>query len=143
MLKIVSILSIIIIIHLGAFALSPELQKDYLDFRISYAKIFDVAKDQKTFFDQFMNLKAELEKRYEQFVLKEKSEVNDELSIQGNQMALDLEMLAPLEELAKNRPLTQKSCSQAVDLNQQNANSSKDSYKKVQTAIQSLCKNIK
>lgn len=117
------------------FALTIDLQKQYADFEKNYAKTLNLTKNPKLFFKDFDTSHKTLKKKYSDFAVLEKSE----LSPEGNQMALDIEMLEPLEFLASSR-ISKDSCAEAEALNEMNSTSDPQTFKKIKDSLKTLCK---
>lgn len=116
-------------------ALTIDLQKQYADFEKNYAQTLNLTKNPKLFFKDFDTSHKTLKKKYSDFAVLEKSE----LSPEGNQMALDIEMLEPLEFLASSR-ISKDSCAEAEVLNEMNSTSDPDTFKKIKDSLKTLCK---
>ncbi len=118
-----------------SFSSTPNLKKQYDEFQKTYSKTLDLSKDKTLFTKNFDSNSKSLKKKYDVFSKTEKTE----LSPEGNQMALDIEMLEPLEFLASSR-MDKESCSEAELLNEMNSTSAEKTYQKIKEAIQTLCK---
>lgn len=116
-------------------ALTIDLQKQYADFEKNYAQTLNLTKNPKLFFKDFDTSHKTLKKKYSDFAVLEKSE----LSPEGNQMALDIEMLEPLEFLASSR-ISKDSCAEAEVLNEMNSTSDPSTFKKIKDSLKTLCK---
>lgn len=116
-------------------SLSPELRKDYDEFQMSYEDAISMAGDKAKFLKEFKNIEAGLLKKYQAFDLKEGQKITEE----GNQMALDLEMLEPLKIIAEGNA-SKESCSNAEFMNELNNQSDEPTYDKLKTHISKLCK---
>ena len=116
------------------FALTIDLQKHYADFEKNYTQTLNLTKNPKLFFKDFDTSHKTLKKKYSDFTILEKSE----LSPEGNQMALDIEMLEPLEFLASSR-INKESCAEAEVLNEMNSTSDPSTFKKIKESLRTLC----
>lgn len=114
---------------------TPEIKKQYLDFKKSYTQMLTIANDKATFQKEFDSLHKSLKEKYDTFALTEKSKLTPE----GNQMALDIEMLEPLEVLARG-PITVDSCTDAQLINELNADSDAKTYASIKKSVETLCK---
>ncbi len=118
-----------------SFSSTPDLKKQYNEFQKTYSKTLDLSKDKSMFVKNFDSNSKSLKKKYDVFSKSEKTEI----SLEGNQMALDIEMLEPLEFLASSR-MDKESCSEADLLNEMNSTSDVKTYQKIKDLIQTLCK---
>jgi hypothetical protein len=118
-----------------SFSSTSDLKKQHADFQKAYAKTLDLSKDKILFAKNFDSNSKSLKKKYDVFSKSEKTEISSE----GNQMALDIEMLEPLEFLASSR-MDKESCSEADLLNEMNSTSDVKTYQKIKESIQTLCK---
>lgn len=125
-----------LIISLNIFASVPDLNKDYDEFQNEYNKIFNIKNDKKEFSTEFNKIEKELQLKYKNFVKKEKKK----LTAEGNQMALDLEILEPLRILAEDT-VTEKKCSEAEFANDLNNSDNEKSYKQIKDQISAICNN--
>lgn len=116
-------------------SLSPELRKDYDEFQKSYEDAVTMSGDKAKFLKEFKNIEAGLQKKYQAFDKKE----GKKLTAEGNQMALDIEMLEPLKIIAEGNA-SKESCSNANFINELNNQSDAKTYDKLKTQIDKLCK---
>jgi hypothetical protein len=116
-------------------SLSPELKKDYDEFQTSYEDAITMSGDKAKFLQEFKNIEAGLQKKYKAFDKKEGQKITEE----GNQMALDIEMLEPLKIIAEGNA-SKESCSNAEFINELNNESDAATYDKLKTQITKLCK---
>ncbi len=114
---------------------SDELKKDYADFRKNYLTMISSSPAKTDFVKYFNDLETKLNKQFEAFLVKERRQLTPE----GNQMALDLEMLEPLKILA-NGQLSTDSCAQALHNNEMNSAADESAAGKIRTLINKLCK---
>jgi hypothetical protein len=117
------------------FALSAELKKDYAVFQKKYSEVLDKSSDKNYLLKYFGDEYTKLKKDFDLFSKNEKAEISPE----GNQMALDIEMLEPLHFLASSR-IDVESCSEADILNEMNSESDDDTFKIIKKSLQTLCK---
>ena len=116
-------------------SLSPELRKDYDEFQKSYEDAVMMSGDKAKFLKEFKNIETKLQKKYKAFDKKEGQAITNE----GNQMALDIEMLEPLKIIAKGNA-SKESCSNAEFINELNNQSDTKTYDKLKVQITKLCK---
>lgn len=116
-------------------SLSPELKKDYDEFQRSYEDAITMSGDKAKFLQEFKNIESGLQKKYKAFDKKEGQAITNE----GNQMALDIEMLEPLKIIAEGNA-SKESCSNAEFINELNNQSDAKTYDKLKTQIAKLCK---
>lgn len=121
---------------LQSHALTPELQDSYNIFRLNYTSVFNPTVSKENYLDYFRRKFEELTISYNKF---EKLEGPEELSPQGNQMALDLEMLEPLNLIAQSG-ITKENCIQAIHMNNLSQSSSHEIFQKVDKILKLLCK---
>lgn len=129
-----------LLISMSAFAstptsLSPELKKDYDEFQRSYEDVVTMSGDKAKFLKEFKNIEAGLQKKYNAFDKKE----GKKLTAEGNQMALDIEMLEPLKIIAEGNA-SKESCSNAEFINELNNQSDAKTYEKLKEQITKLCR---
>lgn len=125
-------------------ALSSEMKVKYESFNTEYDKVFKLAENKAEFTKRFSVVLTEVKKIYAEFETLEKTD----LTAEGNQMALDIEMLEPLVVLSQAFTSTTSSktssaksaCNEASDLNDLNATSDEVTYVRIQKALRSLCK---
>lgn len=116
-------------------SLSPELKKDYDEFQRSYEDAVSVSDDKAKFLKEFKSIETNLQKKYKAFDKKEGQAITSE----GNQMALDIEMLEPLKIIAEGNA-SKESCSNAEFMNELNNQSDGKTYDKLKVQISKLCK---
>lgn len=116
-------------------SLSPELRKDYDEFQRSYEDAVTMSGDKAKFLKEFKNIESGLQKKYKAFDKKE----GQAITAEGNQMALDIEMLEPLKIIAEGNA-SKESCSNAVFINELNNQSDAKAYEKLKEQITKLCK---
>ena len=116
-------------------SLSPELKKDYDEFQKSYEDAVTMSGDKAKFLKEFKNIEAGLQKKYNAFDKKEEQKITAE----GNQMALDIEMLEPLKIIAEGNA-SKESCSNAQFINELNNQSDVKTYDKLKEQIGKLCR---
>lgn len=134
------LLATTLLISISSFAstptsLSPELKKDYEEFQKSYEDAVTMSGDKAKFLKEFKNIETNLKKKYNAFDKKEGQAITNE----GNQMALDIEMLEPLKIIAEGNASTE-SCSNAEFMNELNNQSDAKTYEKLKVQITKLCK---
>jgi len=129
-------------------ALSPEMKTKYANFNAEYDKIFKLSDKKTEFAQSFFTSVTKLKKIYSEFETLEKTVLTSE----GNQMALDMEMLEPLVVLsqslsqavsqtpASSTTTLKEACNEALALNDLSASSDEIVYKKIKTKIKNLCK---
>lgn len=117
-----------------AISATNDLKSQYEDFQKTYSQTLSAAKNKSNFAKEFDQNNKKLKIKYDQFVKFEKKE----LSPEGNQMALDIEMLEPLEFLATSR-INKEACSEAMLLNEMNSTSDPETFVRVKKSIQTLC----
>ncbi len=112
-----------------------QLRKVYNDLQASKTAFFNSEIIKQDFSQKFKILDAEIRAKYSQIQILE----GDGLSVEGNQTALDLELLEPLRMLARNQ-ITKKSCSEAKHQNELNASpDEKDQIQTIENLITKLC----
>ena len=112
-----------------------QLRKVYDDLQSSKNAFFSLEIAKKDFPQKFKNLDAELKAKYSKIQTLE----GDGLSVEGNQTALDLELLEPLRMLATNQ-ITKKSCSEAKHQNALNTSPDEIAQIKIiETLVTKLC----
>ena len=116
-------------------SLSPELKKDYDEFQKSYEDAVTLSGDKAKFLKEFKSIESNLQKKYSAFDKKEGPAITNE----GNQMALDIEMLEPLKIIAEGNA-SKESCSNAEFMNELNNQSDAQTYEKLKVQITKLCK---
>lgn len=116
-------------------SLSPELKKDYDEFQRSYEDAITMSGDKAKFLKEFKSIESNLQKKYKAFDKKEGQAITPE----GNQMALDIEMLEPLKIIAEGNA-SKESCSNAEFINELNNQSDVKTYDKLKAQITKLCK---
>lgn len=116
-------------------SLSPELKKDYDEFQRSYEDAVMMSGDKAKFLKEFKNIEAGLQKKYNAFDKKE----GQKITAEGNQMALDIEMLEPLKIIAEGNA-SKESCSNAEFINELNNQSDAKTYEKLKEQITKLCR---
>lgn len=116
-------------------SLSPELKKDYDEFQRSYEDAVTMSGDKAKFLKEFKNIESGLQKKYKAFDKKE----GQTITAEGNQMALDIEMLEPLKIIAEGNA-SKESCSNAVFINELNNQSDAKAYETLKEQITKLCK---
>ena len=118
-----------------SIAATPAIKKQYDDFQKTYTQTLELSKDKVLFAKEFDKKNKSLKKKYDDLVKTEKSSLSNE----GNQMALDIEMLEPLEFLASSR-INKESCSEADFLNELNEKSDPETFQRIKKSLQTLCK---
>lgn len=118
-----------------SLASTSAIKKLYDDFQKTYTQTLELSKDKILFAKDFDNKNKILKKKYDDLVKSEKPA----LSTEGNQMALDIEMLEPLEFLASSR-INKESCSEADLLNEMNSTSDPETFQRIKKSLQNLCK---
>ncbi len=116
-------------------SLSPELRKDYDEFQKSYEDAVTMSEDKAKFLKEFKGIETNLQKKYKAFDKKEGQAITNE----GNQMALDIEMLEPLKIIAEGNA-SEESCSNAKFINELNNQSDAKTYDKLKAQITKLCR---
>ena len=125
---------LILLTPVCVFALTPELKSDYSKFKKKYSDLITKSTDQKIFMSSFSKDYKTLQIEFEKFSKNEK----EELSKEGNQMALDIEMLEPLEFLSSSQ-INKESCAEAELLNEMNSSSDVKTFQKIKDSLKSLC----
>lgn len=116
-------------------SLSPDLKKDYDEFQRSYEDAVTMSGDKAKFLKEFKSIEAGLQKKYKAFDKKE----GQKITAEGNQMALDIEMLEPLKIIAEGNA-SKESCSNAEFINELNNQSDAKAYEKLKEQITKLCR---
>ncbi len=116
-------------------AIPNQLKKDYEQFQTEIDQALQTPQNKKKFLTDFKKTEQNLQLKYQKFSKQE----GQELSPEGNQMALDLEMLEPLKILSTNN-ISSTSCNDAHLVNELNNESDPKTYQKIKTQIQELCK---
>lgn len=119
---------------LNLWAITPELQKDYTEFKQQYKEALNTTSNKTEFLKNFKSLEKKLQGQYTNFEKKEGSAITDE----GNQMALDVEMLEPLKIIAEGQA-SKESCSNAEFINELNYSSDASTYGQLKEKIKKLC----
>lgn len=109
-----------------------DLKKDYLKFRKNYLSLISSSPTGANFIKYFNNLETELNLQYETFTVKEAKQLTPE----GNQMALDIEMLQPIKMLLNG----QLDCDKAAHDNEMNTMADESAAAKIKILIGKLCK---
>ncbi|OFZ29285.1 MAG: hypothetical protein A2622_07660 [Bdellovibrionales bacterium RIFCSPHIGHO2_01_FULL_40_29] len=127
----------IILFAFSALAVSPEpTNATYEEFQRSKDQFLAMKLTQKDFSKKFKELDSQLTALYEKL----KASESEELSVEGNQMALDLELLEPLRQLA-NSKFDKAACREARHSNQMNVTpEDKEQNDVIEKVIQSICK---
>ncbi len=126
---------IFLITSQNTFALNSQLKNQYIDFKKNYTELLILSKN-KAQFQKIYELKVkDLKNRYDLFSKLEKNEITRE----GNQMALDIEMLEPLNFLVSSR-INSEACSEAFSLNEMNSTSDTINFKIIKETLIKLCK---
>lgn len=111
---------------------SNHLKKDYSKFRKNYLSLISSSPTGANFIKYFNNLETELNLQYETFTVKEAKQLTPE----GNQMALDIEMLQPIKMLLNG----QLDCDKAAHDNEMNTMADESAADKIKVLIGKLCK---
>ncbi|MFN3455311.1 MAG: hypothetical protein ACK41T_10160 [Pseudobdellovibrio sp.] len=132
------ILSLTFIIFSISHASTPShLTKLYASFENEYNVLLTTLSSKNDFLARYPILKNSLDKKYDEFTNLE----GDELTPEGNQMALDLEMLTPLQAIFEHK-ISSDGCTLARQLNEMNSNADLDTYKKINILIKNLCTSM-
>jgi hypothetical protein len=122
---------------------TAKLAELYSDFKKVKIEMLEAQYTKKNFKSQFSKSYTLLKQKYEELQKTENLIKKDLLSPEGNQMAFDLEVLAPLKSLADSS-LDKKTCESASDENERNsAPDVVDSVNQVQKIIDQVCKTSK
>ena len=125
-----------LLINSVSFAATPEINSIFEDFQKSKSQFLSAPISKKDFAKRFKDLDSSLNSKYGEFKTVEK----DELSIEGNQLALDLELLEPLRNLAAAK-IDKESCRQAKHLNAMNTTlEEKPQIDTIEKIIATICK---
>ncbi len=112
-----------------------QLRKVYNDLQASKTAFLNSEIIKQDFIQKFKILDAEIKARYAQIQILE----GDGLSIEGNQTALDVELLEPLRILSRNS-INKNSCNEAQHQNQLNASPDEIAQLKlIENLITKLC----
>lgn len=125
------------ILGAGHFAAASAVQtsKIYNEFQISKTSFLNSQFTAKDFAKKFKTADAELNAKYVQL----KAVEGDDLSIEGNQIALDLELLSPLRKLATSK-INKETCNEAIHLNEMNSTPvEKMQLETIEKLIKMLC----
>ena len=134
MFKFTVILSMLI--NSVSFGATPEVTSIFEDFQKSKSQFLSAPITKKDFVKRFKDLDTSLTSKYAQLKTIEKNE----LTVEGNQLALDLELLEPLRNLATAK-ITKDSCRQAKHLNAMNTTlEEKPQIDSIEKIITTLCK---
>lgn len=127
---------LVVAIPTTVLAATPNIDSMYTDFQSTQAKLFAAPVTKKDFSKRFKDVDAELKAKYEKIVASEK----DELTIEGNQIAFELELLEPLRKLA-NSKFDKETCKQARHTNLMNTTlEDKAKNDLIEKTINSVCK---
>ena len=122
---------------------TAKLAELYSDFKKVKTEILETQYTKKNFISQFAKSYSVLKQKYEELQKTESMIKKDLLSPEGNQMAFDLEVLAPLKSLADST-LDKKTCESVSDENERNsAPDVVESVNQVQKIIDQVCKTSK
>lgn len=132
--KLIMMISVILGFQ-AAKAVTPKIKKDYEEFQKDYETALDISTDKNKFLKEFKSLETKLKKKYTDLEIAEGRNLTEE----GNQMALDLEMLEPLKIIAEGNA-SNESCSNAEFINELNNQSAPQTYDKVKAQIKNLCR---
>ena len=131
----ITLILVTLLLNAAQAETSDELKKDYADFHKNYLTMISSSPAKADFVKYFNDLESKLNKQFEAFLVKERRQLTPE----GNQMALDLEMLEPLKILADSK-LSSESCTQALHNNELNSAADYSAAKQIATLINKLCK---
>ena len=127
------ILSTVFFLH--CYATGSDANSIYEDFQKSKTSFLSSKMTKKDFSKKFKNLDLDLNSKY----LELKSLEKQELTVEGNQIALDLELLEPLRQLAHTQ-INKKNCLEAKNLNQLNfTEAEKTQINSIETVLKSIC----
>ena len=112
----------------------PTVSETYEDFQKSKSNFFSSNPSRKDFSRKFKKLDSDLNAKFLELKSIEKTELTEE----GNQLALDLELLQPLRDLS-SRKVNKDACLKALSLNQ--LNSTEEEKKQIE-AIEKIIKSI-
>lgn len=122
---------------------TAKLAELYSEFKKVKTEMLETQYTKKNFKSQFSKSYAVLKQKYEELQKTENLIKKDLLSPEGNQMAFDLEVLAPLQSLADSN-LDKKTCESVSDENERNsAPDVVESVNQVQKIIDQVCKTNK
>ncbi len=120
---------------LNCYAVESETSSIYEDFQKTKTSFLTSKLTKKDFSVKFKKLDLELNSKY----LKLKSLEKKELTVEGNQLALDLELLEPLRNMAASQ-VNKTNCLKAKDLNQLNfTEEEKTQIKSIEKVLISIC----
>lgn len=115
---------------------NTSLTPYYEDFQKTKAQFFNSKLTKKDFSKKFKELDVNLNATYGKLKIAEK----EKLSTEGNQLALDLELLSPLRNLASTK-MNKENCLQAKHLNSVNATTEeKEQHQLIEKVISIVCK---
>ena len=124
--------AVLLSVTLSQAETSTDLKKDYTKFRRNYLSLISSSSAGTNFVKYFNDLETELNLQYEAFTVKELKLLTPE----GNQMALDLEMLQPIKMLLNG----QLDCEKAIHTNEMNAIADESAAAKIKVLMNKLCK---
>lgn len=124
--------SILLTATLAQAQTSNDLKNDYIKFRKNYLSLISSSPNGSNFVKYFNNLETELNLQYEAFTVKELKLLTPE----GNQMAMDLEMLQPIKMLLNG----QLDCEKAIHNNEMNTIADESAAAKIKVLMAKLCK---
>lgn len=125
-------------LSLSAFAQqNKDIQNEYKKFSKAQNSFFSGSVSKETFKTKLSELITKLDASYDRVKKIEAEHADMELSREGNQMAYDLEMLSPLQGLAKTA-LDAEACAEAVHDDKINQSKDEDA-KEVTALIRKIC----
>ncbi len=115
---------------------NPQLRKVYTDLQANKTTFYNSNIQKSDFTEKFKNLDKELNAKYAQLKVLE----GDQMTIESNQTAVDIELLEPLRILASNS-INKKYCAEAKHENELNAApDEKEQIQIIENIITKLCK---
>lgn len=113
----------------------PSVRETYEDFQKVKSNFFSTKLAKKDFSKTFKKLDSDLNAKFQELKSVEKAELTEE----GNQLALDLELLQPLRDLASKK-INKDECLKALSLNQLNSTEEeKTQIEAIEKIIKSVC----
>lgn len=126
---------VLILLFISPLLTSAQNLKSYYDdYQTAFSRIIQISSKKESFIKDYSALRLQIEKKYQHFAELEK----DQLTTMGNQMAVQLEMLAPLDYL-NSQKISPENCKAAAHLNELSINSSKKTYSLINQALINLC----
>lgn len=114
---------------------AASMSTTYDDFQKIKSQFLSAKMTRNDFSKKFKKVDAELNAKYSKLKSFEKTE----LTVEGNQLALDLELLQPLRDLAKSK-INKENCQEALSSNQRNLTAEeKNQTDAIEKLIKSVC----